>query len=133
MTESVETLSSLVADCYNAGVTVRAFHARAVDPESNYQPSTHTIGRIAKGELVQMNPKLVGALAAALAAFAGVPKERVEAAATRQYIGRDITRREGPLAQPRATVTIVHTQGERVFDDEDMREIERIEREEFGH
>jgi len=132
MTDRAETLSSLVADCYQAGVTVRAFHARAIDPKTGYQPSTHTIGRIAKGELVQMNPRLVAALAAALGAFAGISPERVEAAATRQYITDRVTDDYESAGQPGAYVTSVHRDGTEPVGPRGRDAIARLEREQFG-
>lgn len=132
MTDRAETLSSLVADCYQAGVTVRAFHARAIDPETDYQPSTHTIGRIAKGELVQMNPKLVGAIAAALGSLAGISPERVEAAAIRQYIRPRVTDDYESTGQPGAYVTSVHKDGTDAVGPRGRDAIARLEREQFG-
>lgn len=132
MTDS-ETLSSLVEDCHRRpGVTVRSFHARAIDPKSKYQPSTHNIGRIAKGELVQMNPKLVAALAAALGSLSGVSPERVEAAATRQYITNRVTDTYDVGGQLGAVVTTVHKDGTEAVGPRGREIIARLERDHLG-
>lgn len=64
-------------------MTVAAFHKKAVDEESGYQPSTGLIGKIVAGDSYTITPKLVGAIAAGL----GIPREIVGAAAHLQLIG----------------------------------------------
>lgn len=86
MTTTPETLTRLVADRVGDGrelMSYRAFEQRAVDPDSGYQPSRNTIWKIRHGKPVNVDPQLVGAIAAGL----GLDPQRVQAAAAYQYTG----------------------------------------------
>lgn len=64
-------------------VSVAAFCARAVDPDTGYRPSNGLAGKIVRGESYSITPQLVGAIAAGL----GLPRGIVAAAAHLQAIG----------------------------------------------
>lgn len=86
MTTKPETLTRLVADRVGDGrelMSYRAFEQRAVDPDSGYRPSRNTIWKIRHGKPVNVDPQLVGAVAAGL----GLDPQRVQAAAAYQYTG----------------------------------------------
>lgn len=55
----------------------------SVDPETGYKPSGSHLWKIARGEDVKISPKLIRALKEGL----GLPIERIQAAAARQYLG----------------------------------------------
>lgn len=97
MSKEPETLTRLVADRVGDGrelMSYRAFERRAVDPDSGYQPSRNTIWKIRHGKPVNVDPHLVGAIAAGL----GLPPERVQAAAAYQYTGYVASRVAGGVA-----------------------------------
>ncbi|WP_432051744.1 hypothetical protein [Streptomyces xiamenensis] len=64
-------------------LTQRKFLALAVDPETGYRPSLGLIGKISRGESIQVRPELISALAAGL----GLPRAVVAAAAHLQLLG----------------------------------------------
>ncbi|MFD7511829.1 hypothetical protein ACFV5N_21185 [Streptomyces sp. NPDC059853] len=64
-------------------LTQREFLAAAVDPDTGYQPSLGLIGKISRGESIQVRPELISALAAGL----GLPRAVVAAAAHLQLLG----------------------------------------------
>lgn len=72
-------------------MSVAAFCAKAVDPDSRYQPSNGLIGNIVAGKSYKVTPHLVGAIAAGL----GLPREIVAAAAHLQLIGYEETELKG--------------------------------------
>jgi hypothetical protein len=86
-TRDTETLADLI----NAKAGKRSgkalsfddLSAISVDETSGYRPSGSMLWKIANHQGVKVNPELVRAVAAGL----GLPQERVEAAAHRQYIG----------------------------------------------
>lgn len=83
MTSNHETLTQIVASALADGLTYRAFHERAVDPQSDYRPSLDTLFKISKGRDIQLSPKLVLAVAAGL----NISPERAQRAAAAQYAG----------------------------------------------
>jgi hypothetical protein len=81
-----ETLAQLVAAAAGergSGLTYAQLSERSIDPESGYRPSANLLNRIGRGESVKLNQPLIAAITAGL----GLPPARVEAAATRQFIG----------------------------------------------
>lgn len=85
-TRETETLAHLVyavAGKRGEGLTYDQLRARTIDPETGYQPSSNTLNRIALGEDIKINAKLIRAVAAGLE----LPLERIQAAAARQYLG----------------------------------------------
>lgn len=97
MTTTPETLTRLVADRVGDGrdsMSYRAFEQRAVDPDSGYRPSRNTIWKIRHGKPVNVDPRLVGAIAAGL----GLDPQRVQAAAAYQYTGYVASRVVGGVA-----------------------------------
>lgn len=81
-----ETLTQLIASVAGergSGLTYAQLAERSVDPEGGYRPSANLLNRIGRGEQVKLNPSLIRAITAGL----GLPAARVEAAATRQFIG----------------------------------------------
>ncbi|MDX3067720.1 hypothetical protein PV518_37125 [Streptomyces sp. ND04-05B] len=91
-TRDAETLADLVSQYAGKGpgrgakITFEQLSDRSVDPESGYKPSANLLWRIAAGENIKINPKLVQAIAAGLEE-SGVPSTRVSAAAARQFLG----------------------------------------------
>lgn len=84
-TRDAETLTQLVSEQAGKGrkFTFEQLANRSRDPETGYQPSPNLVWKIASGQDVKINPPLVKALAAGL----GLPLDRVEDAARRQFIG----------------------------------------------
>lgn len=85
-TRDEETLGQLIAAAAGtrgSGLTYEQLSERSVDSVTDYRPSANLLNRIALGADVKINPKLVRAITAGL----GLPAARVEAAATRQFIG----------------------------------------------
>lgn len=81
-----ETLTQLIAEAAGTrgkGLTYDQLAERSVDPKTGYRPSANLLNRIGRGESVKLNPPLVAAITAGL----GLPPARVQAAATRQFIG----------------------------------------------
>jgi len=68
-------------------MSVAAFCARAVDPDTGYRPSNGLVGKIVSGRSYKITPELVGAIAAGL----GIPREVAAAAAHLQLIGYEAT------------------------------------------
>lgn len=83
MTSDHETLTQLVADALDDGLTYRTLEAKAIDPETGYKPGRTTIWKVANGQKVHLSPELVRAIAAGLS----VPPTRAQAAAALQYAG----------------------------------------------
>jgi hypothetical protein len=83
--EHDDTLTRLVQAHVGEGrpLTMRAFEARAIDPETGTKISKSTAGLLAKGHQVKITPAVVRAVAVGL----GLPFEQVRDAAIRQYIG----------------------------------------------
>lgn len=84
--QGTETLAQLVhaaAGERGSGLTYAQLSERSVDPETGYRPSANLLNRIGLGADVKINPPLVRAVTVGL----GLPAARVEAAATRQFIG----------------------------------------------
>jgi hypothetical protein len=90
-TRDTETLAQLISE--RAGQrgsglpTFEQLSARSVDPEGGYRPSPNLLWKISAGQGVKMNPELVRAVAEGL----GLPLERVQAAAARQYLGWQVS------------------------------------------
>ncbi|MFE0329025.1 hypothetical protein ACFW08_20030 [Streptomyces sp. NPDC058960] len=84
-TRDAETLAQLVSARAGKGkdYTFEQLANRSVDPETGYRPSPNLVWKIASGQDVKMNPRLVKALAAGL----GLPPKRVADAAHRQFLG----------------------------------------------
>lgn len=86
-TRDTETLADLI----NARAGKRSGKALSfddlsevsVDPKSGYRPAGSYLWKISKGQDVKINPTLIRAIATGL----GLPLERVQAAAARQYLG----------------------------------------------
>lgn len=81
-----ETLTQLIAEVAGTrgkGLTYEQLSERSIDPKTKYQPSANLLNRIGRGEPVKLNQPLIAAIVAGL----GLPAARVEAAATRQFIG----------------------------------------------
>lgn len=72
-------------------MSVAAFCAKAVDPDSTYRPSNGLIGKIVRGQSYTVTPQLIGAIAAGL----GLPREIVGAAAHLQLIGYEESELKG--------------------------------------
>lgn len=83
MTSQPETLTQLVADALADGLTYRAFREKAVDPDSDYQPSMDTLHKVSKGKSIRLTPELVRAIAAGLQ----IAPTRAQRAAAVQYAG----------------------------------------------
>lgn len=85
-TRDTETLAELMSE--RAGKrgsglpTWEQVSERAIDPESGYRPSANLLWKVASGQEVKVNPKLVRAIAAGFS----LPLERVQDAAYRQFI-----------------------------------------------
>ena len=94
-TRDAETLADLVNEYAGKGpgrgakMTFEELAEKSVDPKSRYKPSANLLWRIAAGESIKVNPKLVQAIAAGLEG-SGVPATRVGAAAARQFLGWDV-------------------------------------------
>lgn len=84
MSDEPETLTSLLRARVSgrSGVTFREFVEAAYDEREGYRVSLRIVSVLRDGGSVQVNPKLVRALAAGL----GLPLERVRQAAYRQFI-----------------------------------------------
>lgn len=97
-----ETLSNLVTS--RAGgrgkLTYVELAERSVDERSGYRPSANLLWKIAVGQDVKVNQKLIRAVAAGL----GYPLERVAAAAAYQYLGY--------VASPVGGGVVVHEPGD---------------------
>lgn len=91
MTSQHETLTNLVASALADGLTYRAFHERAVDPESDYRPSMATLHKVSEGKSIRLTPELVRAIAAGLR----VAPLRAQRAAAIQYAGFPATALDG--------------------------------------
>lgn len=82
---------------------------RAVDPRTGYQPSPNLLWRVATGQDVKINRKLVRAIAEGLA----LPWERVQWAAARQFTGLHV---DDPFdtnpGADDAVVRVVHDPGQ---------------------
>lgn len=88
MTQQLDALTRLVRQHVGTHtgenkMSIAQFQAKAIDPDSAYQPSNGLIGKIVRGEKYKVTPELVGALAAGL----GIPREIAAAAAHFQLIG----------------------------------------------
>lgn len=91
MTSQHETLTELVASALADGLTYRAFHERAVDPETGYRPSMDTLHKVSKAKSIRLTPDLVRAIAAGLR----VAPLRAQRAAAFQYAGFPATTVDG--------------------------------------
>lgn len=102
MTQQAETLKDLVAERVGEGrdMTYRAFEAKAVDPETGYNPSRDVLWKVGTGRPFKLSPELVRAIAAGL----GLPRWRVQAAAAYQYTGLVATSVDGGIVLHDATV-----------------------------
>lgn len=87
-TRDAETLTQLVSE--RAGrrdgqgkLTFEQLAERCIDPKGGYQPSANLLWRIASGQEIKINERLVRAIAAGL----GMDDQRVAAAAAHQYTG----------------------------------------------
>jgi hypothetical protein len=79
-----ETLADLINAVVDSGSRGYEDIAKAsIDRDTGYQPSKSMVWRVAHKEGVKINPALVRALTLGL----GLPPERVQAAAHRQFIG----------------------------------------------
>lgn len=85
MSDQSDALTRLVQEHVGRGrpITIRAFAAAAVDPESGEGLSKSTVGNLVQGHRIKIGPKVLGAIAAGL----DVPLAQVQAAAMEQYIG----------------------------------------------
>ncbi|MFH9977902.1 hypothetical protein ACH4ND_01315 [Streptomyces sp. NPDC017179] len=72
-------------------MSVAQFCAKAIDPDTGYQPSTGLIGKMIRDEPPKVTPELVGAIAVGL----GLPRTIVAAAAHLQLIGYEETELKG--------------------------------------
>lgn len=102
-----ETLTDLLRERVSVpgGLTFRQLHERAYDSRENYRPSTRILHTLREGGNVMINPKLVRAVAAGL----GLPEDRVQRAATAQFIvGTDV--HEPDVATPPDTAARVVTE-----------------------
>lgn len=86
-TRDTETLAELMSE--RAGKrgsglpTWEQVAERAIDPKSGYQPSANLLWKVASGQDVKINRKLVRAIAAGFS----LPLDRVQEAAARQFLG----------------------------------------------
>lgn len=103
-----ETLTELVAEALGNGLTYRAFEKAAVDPGSGYRPGRTTLWKLSKGLDIQINPKLVLAVAQGI----GVTPERAQRAAAVQYAGYSPTSVDGAttLRDPGAPDVPLHAE-----------------------
>ncbi|MFG2670811.1 hypothetical protein [Streptomyces sp. NPDC048445] len=89
-TRDTETLADLMSErAGKRGTTLPTWEqvaVKAVDPVTGYQPSPNLLWKVASGQDVKINRKLVRAIAEAFA----LPLERVQIAAARQFIGLDV-------------------------------------------
>lgn len=83
MTSDRETLTKLVADALDDGLTYRALESRAVDHTTGYQAGRTTLWKVANGRNVILTPELVRAIATGL----NIAPERAQRAAALQYAG----------------------------------------------
>lgn len=107
-----ETLADLVSD--RAGkrgsspLTFEQLSERSVDEVTGYRPSPNLLWKVAGGQEVKVNPALVRAIAAGL----GLPLERVQVAAARQYLGWHVTDPfDTPAGDDDEVVRVVHRPG----------------------
>lgn len=86
-TRDTETLAELMSErAGKRGTTLPTWEqvaVKAVDPVTGYQPSPNLLWKVASGQDVKINRKLVRAIAEAFA----LPLERVQFAAARQFTG----------------------------------------------
>ncbi len=84
-TRDTETLADLVSEQAGKGkrYTFEQLSIRSVDPETHYKPSPNLLWKVASGQDVKLNPRLVRAIAAGL----GLHPDRVADAAHRQFLG----------------------------------------------
>ncbi|MFH8792267.1 hypothetical protein [Streptomyces sp. NPDC017941] len=110
MTPEPETLATLISE--RAGKrgsglpTFEQLSERSEDPVSGYRPSANHLWRIASGEDVKVNPRLLGAIAAGLS----VPLHRVQAAAARQFLGLEVSSEAVP-GDDDAEISVAHEVG----------------------
>lgn len=85
MPDQGDALTRLVQEHVGDGrpLTIRAFAARAVDPETGASISKSTVGNLVQGHQIKITPVVLRAIAAGLGESLG----KVQAAATRQYVG----------------------------------------------
>lgn len=86
-TRETETLADLInaraGKRSGAPLSFEQLSEISVDRETAYQPSASYLWKIANGEDVKINPRLIRAIAAGLE----LPLDRVQTAAARQYLG----------------------------------------------
>jgi hypothetical protein len=109
-TRDTETLAQLLKERVGergSGTSYEDISRRAIDPDSGYQPSASVLWNVANRG-VKINPKLVGAIAAGL----GLPVERVQAAAAREYLGWQVSHpaSQGP-ADDDEVISVGHRRG----------------------
>lgn len=107
-----ETLADLVRE--RAGkrganlLTFEQLSDRSTDAETGYRPSANLLWKVAGGQEVKVNPSLLRAIAAGL----GLPLERVQMAAARQYLGWQVTDPfDTPAGDQDEVVRVVHPPG----------------------
>lgn len=83
MTTNPETLTQIVADALEDGLTYRALEDNSIDPQTGYRPAKSTLWKVSKGHSVQLSPELVRAIAKGL----GIEPLRAARAAAVQYAG----------------------------------------------
>lgn len=85
MPDHNDALTRLVREHVGEGreLTIRAFSARAIDPETGTTISKSTAGNLVQGFRIKITPEVLAAIAAGL----GRPLAEVQAAAMAQYVG----------------------------------------------
>lgn len=108
-TRDTETLAELMSERAGKRGTLlptwEQVAADAIDPVTGYQPSPNLLWKVASGQDVKINRKLVRAIAAAF----GLPPRRVQLAAARQFVGLDVDDPFGtPSGDEDVVVRVVH-------------------------
>ncbi|MEU1494333.1 hypothetical protein ABZ456_29280 [Streptomyces sp. NPDC005776] len=85
MPDHNDALTRLVQEHVGDGraLTIRAFAAQAIDPDTGTGLSKSTVGNLVQGHSIKVNPIVLRAIAAGL----GVSEAVVQVAAMAQYIG----------------------------------------------
>ncbi|MFD9879969.1 hypothetical protein ACFWZT_00705 [Streptomyces alboflavus] len=100
------------------GMTYRKLAERMVDPETGYVISSSTVFKVAKGQAIRVERKVIRAFAAGL----DLPMRNVQLAAAAEYIGLVA---DDPLraSTQEATVVVAHVPGLAAEDMPKVREV----------
>lgn len=111
MTEPKEGTGTPFADLVREalkpqGMTYRKLAERAVDPQDGHKVSYSTIWKVAEGQPIRIEKKVVRAFAAGL----GLPVRTVQLAVAEEYVGL-VADDPFRVSTPEATVVVAHVPG----------------------